>query len=247
MDQHNTPPQDGGPARGGRTSLSEKVYTSLKQRISRGDYGANEKLPAEKDLSVQYGVSRPVLRAALEQLRGEGLIVSRQGAGNFVRVKREAALGYTPVETIADIQRCYEFRLTVEVDAAGLAAQRRNQAVLDEMLEALDLLSDATGSRLHREDADFAFHLAIARASNNQYYAETLKALRDHIYVGMKMHGDALMSDGAAALEHVLGEHRAIFEAIRDGEAETARAVMRAHVTHSRERLFGGGMLDLSM
>lgn len=234
-------------SRSGRPPLSEKVYTALKTRITRGDYGANEKLPAEKDLSGQFGVSRPVLRVALEQLREEGLIVSRQGAGNFVRVKREPALGYTPVETIADIQRCYEFRLTVEVDAAGFAAQRRNQEILDEMVRALDLLSDATGSRLHREDADFAFHLAIARASNNQYYAETLKALRDHIYVGMKMHGDALMSDGAAALEHVLGEHRGIYEAIRAQDVEQARAVMQAHITHSRERLFGGGMLDLSM
>lgn len=230
-----------------RPALSEKVYASLKTRIMRGDYGSNEKLPAEKDLSVQFGVSRPVLRIALEQLREEGLIVSRQGAGNFVRVKREPALGYTPVETIADIQRCYEFRLTVEVDGAGLAAQRRDQTVLDEMLRALDLLSEATGSRLHREDADFAFHLAIARASNNQYYAETLKALRDHIYVGMKMHGDALMSDGAAALEHVLGEHRSIYEAIEARDVERAREAMRAHITHSRERLFGAGMLDLSM
>jgi GntR family transcriptional repressor for pyruvate dehydrogenase complex len=151
------------------------------------------------------------------------------------------------VVTIADIQRCYEFRLTVETEAAGLAAQRRDDKVLDEMLQALELLSDATGSRLHREDADFAFHLAIARASNNQYYAETLKALRDHIYVGMKMHGDALMSDGAAALEQVLGEHRDIYEAIKARDAVKARDVMHAHITHSRERLFGAGMLDLSM
>lgn len=244
MDQQNL---DNSTSRSSRPPLSEKVYTALKNRITRGDYGANEKLPAEKDLSGQFGVSRPVLRVALEQLREEGLIVSRQGAGNFVRVKREPALGYTPVETIADIQRCYEFRLTVEVDAAGLAAQRRNDESLGEMVRALDLLSDATGSRLHREDADFTFHLAIARASNNQYYAETLKALRDHIYVGMKMHGDALMSDGAAALEHVLGEHRGIYEAIRDRDAERARGVMRTHIIHSRERLFGGGMLDLSM
>ena len=164
-----------------------------------------------------------------------------------MRVKREAALGYTPVETIADIQRCYEFRLTIEVDAAGLAAQRRNQGILDEMEQALDLLSDATGSRLHREDADFTFHLAIARASNNQYYAATLKALRDHIYVGMKMHGDALMSDGASALENVLEEHRGIYQAIADRDPDRARAVMRQHVSHSRERLFGAGVMDLSM
>lgn len=233
--------------RGNRPYLSDKVYAALKTRINRGDYGPNEKLPAEKDLSGQFGVSRPVLRVALEQLREEGLIVSRQGAGNFVRVKREPALGYTPVETIADIQRCYEFRLTMEVDAAGLAAHRRNQDILDEMLRALDLLSDATGSRLHREDADFAFHLAIARASNNQYYAETLKALRGHIYVGMKMHGDALMSDGAAALERVLEEHRAIYAAIRAQDTDEARQAMRDHITHSRERLFGAGMLNLSM
>lgn len=233
--------------RSGRPYLSDKVYAALKTRITRGDYGPNEKLPAENDLSGQFGVSRPVLRVALEQLREEGLIISRQGAGNFVRVKREPALGFTPVETIADIQRCYEFRLTMEVDSAALAARRRNDAILDEMQRALDLLSDATGSRLHREDADFAFHLAIARASNNQYFAETLKALRDHIYVGMKMHGDALMSDGAAALEHVLGEHRAIYDAISGGDPDHARTVMHEHITHSRERLFGGGMLDLSL
>ncbi|MCI5109451.1 MAG: FadR family transcriptional regulator [Marivita sp.] len=235
------------PVRNGRPPLSEKIYQSLKSRITRGHYGANEKLPAEKDLSVQFGVSRPVLRAALEQLREDGLIVSRQGAGNFVRMSRETALGYTPVETIADIQRCYEFRLTVEVDGAGLACQRRNQDILDEMSQALDLLSDATGSRLHREDADFAFHLAIARASNNQYYAETLKALRAHIYVGMKMHGDALMSDGATALERVLEEHREIYNSIVEGDSERARNAMRVHIVHSRERLFGAGMLDLSM
>jgi GntR family transcriptional regulator, transcriptional repressor for pyruvate dehydrogenase complex len=235
------------PARAPQVPLADKVHTALFTRIMRGDYGPNEKLPAEKDLSVQFGVSRPVLRVALERLREEGLIFSRQGAGNFVRVKREPALGYTPVETIADIQRCYEFRLTVEVDAAGLAARRRNDAVLEEMERALLLLSDATGSRLHREDADFSFHLAIARASNNQYYAETLKALRDHIYVGMKMHGDALMSDGAAALVRVLEEHRAIHDAIRARDEDLARDVMRRHITHSRERLFGAGLFDLSM
>ncbi|WP_341213814.1 FadR/GntR family transcriptional regulator [uncultured Limimaricola sp.] len=231
----------------GRPSLAEKVHESLHSRIMRGDYGPNEKLPAEKELSVQFGVSRPVLRVALEQLREEGLIYSRQGAGNFVRVKREPALGYTPVETIADIQRCYEFRLTIETDAVALAAQRRNAAALEEMERALHLLSDATGSRLHREDADFAFHLAIAKASNNRYYEETLKALRDHIHVGMKLHGESLMSDGAWALEEVFAEHKAICDAVRDRDPEAAREAMRRHVTHSRDRLFGGGTLDLSL
>ena len=66
-------------------------------------------------------------------------------------------------------------------DAAALAALRRNEAALAEMERALHLLSDATGQQLHREDADFAFHQSVAQATNNQYYGETLKALRDHI------------------------------------------------------------------
>ena len=230
-----------------RASLAEKVYETMHSRIMRGDFSPNEKLPAETDLSSQLGVSRPVLRAALERLREEGLIFSRQGAGNFVRMKHSNPLGYAKVETIADIQRCYEFRLTVEVAAAGLAAQRSNDAVLDDMQRALDMLSDATGSRVHREDADFAFHVAVASGSNNSYYVETLRALRDHIHVGMKLHGESLMSDGAIALEEVLAEHKAIFEAIAGRDAERAQNVMRAHIEHSRHRLFGASLLDLSL
>jgi GntR family transcriptional repressor for pyruvate dehydrogenase complex len=60
------------------------------------------------------GVSRPILRTALARLKTEGMIVSRQGAGSFVRDRATTTLGFSPVETIADIQRCYEFRLTIE-------------------------------------------------------------------------------------------------------------------------------------
>lgn len=230
-----------------RASLAEKVYDTMHARIMRGDFSPNEKLPAETDLSNQLGVSRPVLRAALERLREEGLIVSRQGAGNFVRVKQANPLGYAKVETIADIQRCYEFRLTVETAAAGLAALRRNTQVLDEMQRALDMLSDATGSHVHREDADFAFHIAVASGANNSYYVETLRALRDHIHVGMKLHGQSLMSDGATALEEVLAEHKAIFDAIADSDAARAQTVMHGHIEHSRDRLFGASILDLTL
>nr|WP_183317378.1 FadR/GntR family transcriptional regulator [Chelatococcus caeni] len=231
-----------------RATLADRVYHSLFSRISSGDYPANQKLPPEKQLSQEFDVSRPVLRAALERLRSEGLIYSRQGAGNFVRApQQEAPLGFARVETIADIQRCYEFRLTIEPDAARLAAQRRNAAALAEMEEALKLLSAATGSHIHREDADFAFHLAVTRASNNQYFEASMRALRQHIHVGMKMHGQSLMSDGPKGLEEVLAEHNAIYEAIRDRDGDKARDVMREHIVNSRDRLFGGSLIDLSM
>jgi GntR family transcriptional regulator, transcriptional repressor for pyruvate dehydrogenase complex len=230
-----------------RPSLGDRVYHLLYSRISNGTYAPNEKLPTEKQLALEFGVSRPVLRGAIERLRGEGLVYSRQGAGSYVRAPAAATLGFQRVETIADIQRCYEFRLTLETDAAFLAAQRRDEGALKEMEDALALLGAATGSLTHREDADFAFHLAVTRASNNQYYEAAMRALREHIHVGMKMHGQSLMSDGLKGLEKVLAEHKAIFSAIRDQQPDQARAVMCEHIIHSRDRLFGGRLIDLSL
>ena len=236
------------PVRGAnRPPLAEKVYRVIHGRISRGEYGPNEKLPAETELAAKFGVSRPVLRAALERLREEGLVYARQGAGNFVRIAQRNPLGYAKVETIADIQRCYEFRLTIEPEAAGLAAERRNEAILTQLRQSLAMLADATGSQVDREDADFACHTGVAAGANNSYFVETLNALREHINVGMKLHGESLMSDGPSALVAVLDEHRAIFEAIEAGDAERARSVMRAHIRHSQQRLFGASLLDLSL
>lgn len=230
-----------------RTTLADKVYHLLLTRISNGEYPANQKLPSENALSSEFGVSRPVLRAALDRLRAEGMIYSRQGAGSYVRIPVNAAVGYARVETLADIQRCYEFRLTLEIEAARLGAERHNAAALAEIDRALDLLRDATGSLRHREDADFAFHLAIAKASNNQYFETTMRALRDHINVGMKLHGQSLMSDGAKGLQEVLDEHNAIRDAIAARDVAQAAVLMRGHLEHSRDRLFGGGLLDLRM
>ncbi len=231
-----------------RMPLADKVYHSLHARIVNGDYPANDKLPAEIQLAEEFGVSRPVLRTALERLREEGLVVSRQGAGSFVRATQpNVPLGFAKVETLADIQRCYEFRINLETEAAALAAARRNTAALTEIEQALDLLRAATGTLQHREDADFMFHSAVAQASNNQYFEATFRALRDHVNVGMKLHGESLMNDGRKGLEEVLAEHTAIFEAIRARAPEEARREMLNHLRHSRDRLFGGGVLDLMM
>jgi GntR family transcriptional repressor for pyruvate dehydrogenase complex len=229
-----------------RPGLADRVYHLLYSRISNGDYPTNQKLPSEKTLADAFGVSRPVLRVALERLREQGLIHSRQGAGSFVREVRTVPLGFARVETIADIQRCYEFRICIETTAARLAAARRNQEALAEIGTALSLMDAATDSLTHRDDADFAFHLAVAKAANNQYFEASMRALREHIYVGMKLHGQSLTTSGAKGLKAVFGEHSAIFAAIRDGDEDTAERLMRGHLSNSRDRLFGGALIDLS-
>jgi GntR family transcriptional repressor for pyruvate dehydrogenase complex len=235
----------GGNGPRAKPSLADRVYHLLYSRISNGDYPANQKLPSENTLSDEFGVSRPILREALERLRDQGIIHSRQGAGSYVREIRTVPLGFARVETIADIQRCYEFRICIETMSARLAADRRNPEVLDEIATALSLMQGATDSQTHREDADFAFHLAIAKAANNQYFEASMRALREHIYVGMKLHGQSLMTDGARALKNVFSEHSVIFDAIRDGDGARAAALMQGHLEHSRDRLFGGALIDL--
>jgi GntR family transcriptional repressor for pyruvate dehydrogenase complex len=226
--------------------LADRVYEQLAARIASGEFRPNTRLPPEHDLAAMFGVSRPILRSALGRLRGEGIIISRQGAGSYVRDRAATALSFTPVETIADIQRCYEFRLTVEPEAAFHAALRRNESSLRKMEAALALLREATRHQRHREDADFGFHLAITEATNNHYYTSTMQALKEHIFVGMHMHGLSLIGT-KPKLQMVLEEHRAIHEAIGAGRPEEAKRLMRLHLQGSRDRLFEGKTLDLSL
>lgn len=226
--------------------LADMVYDRVRRSILNGEFRPDERLPGENTLAEQYEVSRPVIRAALKRLRDEGMVTSRQGSGSFVSAPvAQKPLAFQPLETIADLQRCYEFRLTIEPMAAALAAQRRGAAQLAQIETCLNIMRDATERRSHREDADFGFHLSIAAAANNQYFETSMRALKEHIAAGMKFHGLSLQTV-RGGLDHVLEEHAAIFGAIARGEAEVARETMLKHVTGSRDRLFEGRLLDLS-
>lgn len=238
---------DGAPAR--PSPLVQRVHHQLRARIASGEYAANSRLPGEHDLSALYGVSRPVIREALRRLRDDGLVFSRQGAGTFVRgvePEQGKALAFAPVGTIADVQRCYEFRLEVEPANAFYAAKRHNAPALMAIENALNLLRDTTRAHGHREDADYAFHIAIAEAANNYFFLSSMQALKDHINVGMKLHGLSLLGP-AGGLAGVLDEHATIFAAIEARRADDAREAMRRHIQGSYDRLFEGKVLDLSL
>lgn len=223
-----------------RKSLADVVFERLHRAIKSGAYAADERLPTEHDLAAEFQVSRPVIREALRRLRENGLVYSRRGAGSFVRqAGLREPIGFGQVASIADLERCYEFRITLEPEAAAAAARRHDAASMARIDAALAEMRDATQRRRHREDADFDFHLAIARASDNRYFATAMEALEDHIAVGMQFHGMSLKitPDG---LVHVYGEHKEIAAAIREGREDDARALMRAHLIGSRERMFEG-------
>ena len=227
-----------------RKSLSEIVFERLQHAIKSGAYKNDERLPTEHDLAAEFEVSRPIVRDALKKLRDKGLVYSRQGSGSFVRsTGLKQALGFSPLENIADLQNCYEFRMTVEPEAAACAAERYGEAEIMSIARALAALKEATSRQRHREDADFQFHLAIAKASRNTYFSTAMEALKDHIAVGMQFHGLSL-KNSALGLQHVYDEHAAIYEAIRNRDGELSRSLMHQHLQGSRSRLFEGKRPD---
>lgn len=221
-----------------RRSLSDAVFDRIQKAIKSGAYGVDERLPTEHALAAEFQVSRPVVRDALQRLRDQGLIYSRRGAGSFVREQgiREP-LGFGQMENLSDLEHCYDFRLTIEPEAAAMAAARRSDEALLRIRTALSLLRDATNRQAHRADADFMFHHAIAQASGNPYFATAMQALEDHIAVGMRFHGLSLKST-SHGLEHVFAEHTAIHQAIQNRDADQARDLMHQHLLGSRNRLF---------
>lgn len=221
-----------------RKSLSDLVFERMHRAIKSGAYQPDERLPTEHDLAIEFEVSRPIVREALRRLREQGFIYSRRGAGSFVRaVGMRQPLGFGQLENVADLLNCYEFRLTVEPAAAAAAAARHDAATLAAIRQALELMRDATNRQSHREDADFQFHLAIARAAQNRYFFTAMEALKDHIAVGMRFHGASVKRE-TSGLRRVFAEHEAIAEAIAARDGVMARQLMYDHLTSSRERLF---------
>jgi len=221
-----------------RKGLADIVFERMLRAIKSGAYKADERLPTEHELAAEFEVSRPVVREALKRLRDQGLIYSRRGAGSFVRsTGLRQPLGFGQLENVADLLNCYEFRLTLEPAAAAAAASRHDAESLKSIRQALELLRDATNRQSHREDADFQFHLAIARAAQNTYFSTAMEALKDHIAVGMKFHGASIRRE-ASGLTRVFAEHEAIAKAIADRHEDDARRLMFEHLQGSRGRLF---------
>ncbi|MCJ9668739.1 MULTISPECIES: FadR/GntR family transcriptional regulator [unclassified Neorhizobium] len=221
-----------------RKGLPDIVFERMLRAIKSGAYRPDERLPTEHELANEFEVSRPIIREALRRLREQGLIYSRRGAGSFVRaLGLREPLGFGQLENVADLLNCYEFRMTLEPAAAAAAAVRHDKESLAAIKRALELLRDATNRQAHREDADYQFHLAIARAAQNSYFSTAMEALKDHIAVGMKFHGASVKRE-ATGLAKVFGEHEAIADAITRGDQEASRQLMLDHLKGSRERLF---------
>jgi DNA-binding FadR family transcriptional regulator len=224
--------------------LCDWLYGQILDRILRGEYPPESRLPSEALLGEEFNVSRPVVREALARLREDELVQSRRGSGSFVQRKPQLALArFAPLQSIADVQRCFEFRIGLEEKAAMLAAERHDMAQLAAIDEALLGLDAAIRGGELGHDADFAFHLAVAEASGNRYFPDVLGMLRSHIDFGMQLARTLYLHRSAERMWRVQEEHRAIAAAIRDRDVDQAATAMANHIRNARRRIFEGELL----
>ncbi|MDQ7988885.1 MAG: FadR/GntR family transcriptional regulator [Candidatus Dactylopiibacterium sp.] len=221
----------------------DAVYTGIIEAMTRGEYSENTRLPTEAELAIQYGVSRPTVREALSRLRLDGLIASRRGSGSYVLHRPDRNIKrFAPIESIADIQRCFAFRIALESAGAGLAADLRTQHDLEGLRAGYEAMEIA---RLQDDNAayvehDLAFHLMIARASQNEFFVTALELIIEQMRVGMRLALNLSLERERVWREKVQLEHREILNAIEKSSSIDAAESMRFHLGSARRRLFEG-------
>jgi len=220
-------------------SLTHQLAAALTADIVEGRLPSGSRLPTEQEMVLANGVSRTVVREAVAALRADGLVVVRQGVGAFVavNVRRPFRLELEGLRSLRQALEVMELRTAVEVEAAGLAAERAAAMQIRKIAHAcaaIDLAIDRNESAI---DEDFAFHLSIAEATGNQQFPHFLQYLGRAIIPRKTVRvSSPNMPNNRAYLKTFQQEHRAILGAIRAGTPTQARAAMRRHLLNSRRR-----------
>ena len=207
--------------------LYQKLARELFADLAAGRYAVGDRLPAERELSAQYNVSRPAVREAMIALEVQGLIEVRIGSGAYVRA--------LPGETDApgfDVTafELMEARLLVEGEAAALAAVHIADDELIELERLVDEIEDENRLPGVSTNADHAFHMLIATATRNA-------VIRSQVEEMWRLRSTspncALLLDKArtANVRPVVEEHRAVLGALRAHDPGAARAAMRHHMS----------------
>jgi DNA-binding FadR family transcriptional regulator len=227
-----------------RQNLTSQLAQRLRDEIESGQYAVGDKLPTEPVMIEQYGVSRTVIREAIAALRADGLVESRHGVGVFVQSPPQTTEGLALLtqvsDKISDIIEELELRIGVEVEAAGLAAQRASPAQEAQIQACLeDFVAEMRTGR-PTDGADFAFHMAIARATNNARFEEFLSHLGRRTIPRVKFRSVMGGADPLPSRDAQLhAEHVEVVEAILARDAEAARQAMRRHLEGGMQRYRG--------
>src|SRR6185436_9923689 len=204
--------------------LSRGLFEQLADEIKSGRLSPGERLPTEQELTRAARVSRTVVREAVAALRAEGLVVTRQGVGAFVSaMPQQAPFRIDPerMQSLDEILNVMELRLGVEIESAGLAAERASKGQMRAIGAALDAMDRAAADGKSAVDEDLELHRAIAQATGNPEFARFLQFIGRHLIPRRIVSGlPESMGGQRAYLDLIQEEHRRIVEAIRSRDAK---------------------------
>ncbi len=219
--------------------LANAVVEDFSGRIRDRLLTPGDKLPTESEIMRAHDVSRTVVREALSKLQAAGLVETRHGIGTFVLPPRAGGvfrLDPSELGTSADVLAVLELRISLETESAGLAAMRRTEAHMQCMAEALRDFEHNIRSGGDTVAHDFRFHLQIAEATGNPYFADIMNHLGTTLIPRTRI-AALRVQRSDDYLGRVHREHEEIYSAIARQDPDSARAAMRIHLTNSRERL----------
>lgn len=215
-----------------RERIADRVAHELQRLIACGDLSPGERLPGERQLAAMMDVSRVSVRAALQQLKAQGVVATVQGGGTRVLPSHERdadalrALVRYNRENLRDLA---EIRAGIEVWAAKRAAERASDEQIAGIVKAFEIMSQPERPAHFKAVDDFHFHLAIARASASPVYLHLMQDLED-ILSDMFAYHRGTLQVGEEYDHLLLEQHRAICEAIHARDPVAAATAMAAHL-----------------
>jgi GntR family transcriptional regulator, transcriptional repressor for pyruvate dehydrogenase complex len=211
----------------------DRVVDHVRRLIEERELGPGDRLPGERDLAHELGLSRPSVRSGLEALEAMGVVVSRRGAGTFI-ADGPPDLGAEPLSLLASLHRLtaaemFEARLLLEAGVAALAAQHASAEELatmaEEVTEMFASLDDPQAFLLH----DVRFHRAVGAGCGNRVLAALVEMVSAQFY---ELRRGTIRK--ARDLKESAEMHRRVYRAIRASDREAARAAMTEHLEQAR-------------
>lgn len=223
-----------------REGLASRLAGDVIGRISREEISPGERLPTEAEIAAQYGVSRTVVREAISRLRADGVVTARPGAGTFVTPTGwNRSFRIDPTAPL--LAHVLELRMAFEVEAARLAAERRDDRDLVEMRRCLAVMAADVAGADEGVEADVGFHRAIAVATKNSLYSDFFDFINPHIRREIRQAREktARLSQSKAAglWLQAQDEHTGILAAIEATNPAKAATAARIHIRNTIRRL----------
>lgn len=230
-----------------RVSASEQVMQQIQTRIFDGTYRPGDRLPPERELSLELGVNRTTLREALKKLEHLGLLSIRHGDGTRVldyysnaRIELLGSLLLTKAQSSPELVcNLFDARETVGLELARKAALRRSEEDLDALREVLGVLKETDGVE-EVQELELRFFFALAEASHNIFYVFLINSIRP-VYMEFR----ELYAATARDPGKVLRLQQAVVDAVEKGDERLAPRKMLAYLDYGKGRVYEELGLDL--